>query len=182
MRAAAVRSGNATRGAGQTVSLDGDDSGGGRRERTITIRKRFSNGMATTMHNNQRVVPPDEERVDALLQHMAGLDVPSVRYMAGQFVPDFDTTVAVADGITARVTEKKEADGDLHSITIALTSTRRTVGGIRSFLEDCFHNYRAIIQNKVRPALGRRGMCAFLSNRGGHGVPCVRRQALLGGM
>lgn len=118
------------------------------RERTVTLRKRFTGGT-TVLHNNQRVVPAEEERVDALLQHIAGLDVPSVRYMAGQFVPDFDTPVSVADGITARVVDKKEAEGDLTSITVTLSSTRRTVSGIRAFLEDCFHNYRALINNQL---------------------------------
>lgn len=120
------------------------------RERVITIRKRFGGtGGATVVHNNQRVVPAEEERVDALLQHIASLDVPSVRYMGGQFVPDFDAPVSVTDGITARVVEKKEAEGDLTSLTITLSSNRRTVTGIRTFLEDCFHNYRALINNQL---------------------------------
>lgn len=142
MRAAIVRTAG-------TVPAAAPDDAGRTRERTVTFRKRFSNGPAAVVHNNQRVVPPDEERVDALLQHISSLDVPSVRYMRGQFVPDFDVTVAVADGIDARVLDKKEADGDLLSITVLLSSTRRTVAGIRSFVEDCFHDYRAMINNKI---------------------------------
>lgn len=147
MKAATGKTGAGRQGTSRVVSLDTPDASGP--ERVVTVRKRFVQGNPAVMHNNQRVVPPDEERVDALLQHIAGLDVPSVRYMAGQFIPDFDTTIAVADGITARVTDKKEAEGELTSITLTLSSTRRTVGGIRSFLENCFHEYRAMITNKL---------------------------------
>lgn len=147
MRAATGKTSAARQGTSRVVSLDTPDAMGP--ERVVTVRKRFAQGNPAVMHNNQRVVPPDEERVDALLQHIAGLDVPSVRYMAGQFIPDFDTTITVADGITARVTDKKEAEGELTSITLTLSSTRRTVGGIRSFLENCFHEYRAMITNKL---------------------------------
>lgn len=143
MRAASLKAGAAA-AAAATAGAKKHES----EERSITLRKNFA-GAVLTMHNNQRVVSPDEERIDALLQHIASLDVPSVRYMSGLFVPDFDTTVTVADGITARVSEKKEAEGVLMNMTIVLTSTRRTVGGIRQFLEECFHNYRALINNKV---------------------------------
>lgn len=126
--------------------------------RVVTLRKKFD---ANGRPNTHTQYAGDDQRLDALLQHMAGKDVPSVRYFNGQYIPDFKEPVLVADGIRCEVTDLAEMGGDLSALTIQLSSTTKTVGDIRRFVEDCHSMYRMNVQNRLGTSLYVFEQCTF---------------------
>lgn len=119
--------------------------------RTVTMQKKFGTGYGGG--HGRDCLPEFDQRIDALIQHMAGKDVPSVRYVNGQFVPDFRDPVCVAGGIDCRVKDIAEQNGEPSSMTIELSSTTRTVGDMRRFIEECYQMYRMNIQNQLGTSL-----------------------------
>lgn len=127
--------------------------------RVVTLRKRFDNDIQRP--NTHSHFQGGDQRLDALLQHMAGKDVPSVRYVHGQYIPDFKESVMVADGIWCEVVDLVEMGGEPSALTIRLSSPTKTVGDIRRFVEECHQMYRMNVQNQLGTGLYVFEQCTF---------------------
>lgn len=142
--------------------------------RVVTLRKKFDGDLhRPNTHSN--AYAGEDQRLDALLQHMAGKDVPSVRYVRGQYIPDFKDPVLVSDGIRCEVVELLESRGDPSSLTIRLSSTSKTVGDIRRFIEECHQMYRMNVQNRLGTGLYVFEQCTFDNTMNASQMPNTKR-------
>ena len=107
---------------------------------------RISKYLAATRNN----YGSEDTRADAVLKHMTQVpNMSSVRYQAGQYIPDCTDKVSISPGIDACIQDMQEEHGEIRRLTVVLTSRKKTVAQITEFIEECDRAHQLEMSNKL---------------------------------